>query len=85
MKLLLAPLTVTYQELFPLTVCDINNTECMVYRCPYCPESNTLLQIFCLILLEISNDDEIIEFSQWTTTDRRNLTIKKLLIKMLTL
>ena len=42
MKLLLAPLNVTYQELFPLIVCDINTKKGMVYRCPKCPESNTL-------------------------------------------
>ena len=33
-KLLLAPLNVNYQKLFPLIVCDINNKECMVHRCP---------------------------------------------------
>ena len=46
MKLLLAPLNVTYQGIFPLIVCDINNKEYMVHRCPNCPESNTLLQDF---------------------------------------
>ena len=42
MKLFLAPLNVTYLELSPLIVCDINNKESMVHRCPSCPESNTL-------------------------------------------
>ena len=34
MKSLLSSSNVTYQELIPLTVCDINNKECMVHRCP---------------------------------------------------
>ena len=73
MKLLLAPLNVTYQELFPPIVCDINNKECMVHRCPNCPESNTLLQDFLFHATGDFDDDDVIEFSQWTTTDRSNL------------
>ena len=68
MKLLLAPLNVTFQELFPLIVCDINNKECMVHRCPSCPESNTLLQDFLFHTIG-DCDDDVIEFSQWTTND----------------
>ena len=52
-ELLLAPLNVTYYDLPPLVVCDINNKECKVHRCRNCPESNTLLQDFSFILLEI--------------------------------
>ena len=73
MKLLLAPLNVTYQELLLLIVCDINNKECMVHRCTSFPESNTLLQDF--FFHTIGNcDDDVIGFSQWTTTDQSNLT-----------
>ena len=68
MKLLLAPLNVTFQEPFPLIVCDINNKECMVHRCPSCPESNTLLQDFLFHTIG-DCDDDVIEFSQWTTND----------------
>ena len=84
MKLLLAPLNVTYQELFLLIVCDINNKECMVHRCPNCPKSNTLLQDFLFHTIadfddddddgDDDDDDDVIEFSQWTPTDRSNLT-----------
>ena len=79
MKLLVL-LNVTYQELFPLIVCDINNKECMVHRCPNCPESNTLLQDFLFHTIGDFDDDDddddadVIELSQWTTTDRSNLT-----------
>ena len=75
MKLLLALFNVTYQELFPLTVCDINNKECMVHRCPNCPESNTLLEGFLFHTIgDFDDEDDVIEFSQWTTTDRSHLT-----------
>ena len=87
MKLLLAPLNITYQELFPLIVCNINNKECMVHRYPNCPESNTLLQYFLFNAIGDFDDDDVIEFSQWTTTDQNNLTftIQKLLMSMLTM
>ena len=87
MKLLLAPLNITYQELFPLIVCNINNKECMVHRYPNCPESNTLLQDFLFNAIGDFDDDDVIEFSQWTTTDQNNLTftIQKLLMSMLTM
>ena len=73
MKLLLAPLNVTYQKLFPLIVYDINNKECIVHRCPDYPESNTLLRDF-LFHTTGDCDDDVIEFFQWTTTGRSNLT-----------
>ena len=75
MKLLLALLNVTCQELFSLIVCDIDNKECMVHRCPNRPELNTLLQDFLFHAIgDFDDDDDVIEFSQWTTTDRSNLT-----------
>ena len=67
MKLLLTPSNVTCQELFPLTVCDINNKECMVHRYQNCPDSNTLLQEF--LFYTIGDFVDVIEISQWTTTD----------------
>ena len=60
-KLLLAPLNVTYQELFPLIVCDINNKECMVHRCPNCPESKTLLQDFLFHTIGDFDDDDDVQ------------------------
>ena len=58
------------QELFPLIVSDVNNKEYMVYRCPNCPESNTLLRDFLFHTIGGCDDDDVIEFSQWTITDR---------------
>ena len=74
MRLLLALLNVTCQELFPLIVCDIDNKECMVHRCPNRPELNTLLQDFLFHAIgDFDDDDDVIEFSQWTTTNQSNL------------
>ena len=56
MKLLLAPLNVPYQELFPLVACDMNNKECMVHRCPNCPD--TLLQDFLFHTIGDFDDDD---------------------------
>ena len=72
MKLLLASFNVTYQEQFPFIVCDINN-EYMIHICPNCPASNTLLQHFLFHTIG-DFDNDVIEFSQWATTDRSNLT-----------
>ena len=47
----------------------------MVHRCPNCPESNTLLQDFLVHAIgDFDDDDDIMEFFQWTTTDSSNLT-----------
>ena len=46
----------------------------MAHRCPNCLESNTLLQDFLFHAIRDFDDDDVIEFSQWTTTDRSNLT-----------
>ena len=74
MELLLAPLNVTCQELFPLIICDIVNEECLVHRCSNCLKSNALLQDYMFHTTGDFDDDDVIEFSQWTTADRSNLT-----------
>ena len=74
MKLLLAPLNVINQGLLPFIVCDINNKKCMLHRCSNLPESNTLLQDFLFHIIGDFDENDVIEFSQWTTTDRSNLT-----------
>ena len=63
MKLLLVPLKFTYQELFPPLICDINNKECMVHRCPNCPASNTPLQDFLFHTIGNFDDEGVTEFS----------------------
>ena len=52
----------------------IKNKECMEHKYPNCPESNTLLQDFLFNTIEDFDDEDVIEFSQWTVTDWYNLT-----------
>ena len=73
MKLVLAPINVTYHDLFPYIVCDVNSKECMVHRCSNCPDSNISLKDYLLSFIGDFDADDVIEFSQWTTTDRSNL------------
>ena len=77
MKLLLAPVNISYQELLPLIVYDINNKKYTVHRCPNCPKSNTLLQYFLFNTIGDFDDDDVTEFFLWTTTDRSNFTHHK--------
>ncbi|XP_047123804.1 uncharacterized protein LOC124806738 [Hydra vulgaris] len=77
LKLLLHPLGVTYKELLPYIVCDITNKDCMMRKCEKCPATmSALVEKLYDILGEFEDDDEI-EFDQWTTTDRSNLTHNK--------
>ena len=39
MKLILAPLGVSHTELYEFLVCDINSKECVIHKCPNCPET----------------------------------------------
>ena len=83
MKLLLAPVNITYQELLPLIVCDINNKKYTVHRCPNCPKSNTLLQYSLFNTIgdfdddDDDDDDDVTEFFLWATTGRYNFTHHK--------
>ena len=72
-KLLLIPTGTTYKELFKFIVCDTEDRECMVQRCPNCPQSPGNLREFLFDLMEDHEQDDMIEFQQWTTTDRSNL------------
>ena len=59
----------------------------MVHRCPNCPVLSTLLQdVLFHTIGDFDDDDDVIELSQWTTTDQSNLTHHtELLMSMLTL
>ena len=77
MKLLLAPMNITYKDLMKYIVCDTSRRDCMIHRCPNCPKSLKPLEEFLYDTLEEFEDAEVIEFSQWTTTDRSTLTTQK--------
>lgn len=77
LKLLLHPVGVTYKDLFPYIVCEVNNKDCMMRKCCNCPTTtDALVEKLNELIGEFEDDDEI-EFDQWTTTDRSNLTHHK--------
>jgi len=66
-------MSLNYKDLFKFIVCDLDNKECMVKRCPKCPATvDPLIEHLKMVMGETEEDD-IIEFSQWTTTDRSTL------------
>ena len=74
MKLILAPLGVSHTELYEFLVCDINNKKCVIHRCPNCPENTEMLESKLYELIGDYYDETVIEFGQWTSKDRANLT-----------
>ena len=72
-KLLLSPINLNYKDLLKFIVCDLDKKECMVQRCPQCPATtDSLIEQLKTAIGEFEEDDTI-EFSQWTTTDRSTL------------
>ena len=73
MKLILALFGVSHTELYEFLVCDINNKEFVIHRCPNCPENTEMLESKLYELIGDYDDETVIEFNQWTSTDRENL------------
>ena len=74
MKLILVPLGVSHTELYEFLVCDINSKECMIHKCPNCPANTEMLESKLYELIDDYDDETVIEFNQWTSTYRANLT-----------
>ena len=55
-----------YKDLMARVVCDVDNKICMVHRCNNCPGKEALSDFLRTVL----NDDEVITYQQWETTDR---------------
>ena len=45
----------------------------MIHRCPNCPENTEMLESKLYELIGDYDDETVIEFNQWTSTDRANL------------
>ena len=61
----------SYKDLMNFIVCDIDDRECMVHRCPKCPGKDALIDFVTKEISEI--DDEVVHFQQWQSTDRPTL------------
>ena len=62
-----------HTELYEFLVCDINSEECMIYRCPNCTENTEMFESKLYELIGDYDHETVIEFNQWTSTDRANL------------
>ena len=67
-----------------MIVCNRENKQCMVHRCPQCPGINPLIKYLNDSLLQLDPDNKSdneedniqISFKQWTTTDRTELVAR---------
>lgn len=64
-------LNTPYQDLLHKLVCDLQSEECMLHRCPNCPDVSVIREY--LMQLEIMETKDIIVFKQWIHTDRESL------------
>ena len=73
MKLILAPLGLSHTEIYEFLVCNINSKVCLLHRRPNFPENTEMLESKLYELTGDYDDETVIEFYQWTSTDRANL------------
>lgn len=64
-------LSMPYQELLLKQVCNLESEECMLHRCPRCPDEAALRDF--LMGLDYFGTKETITFKQWLHTDRSSL------------
>ena len=77
MKLLVAPVRLDYKYLIQYLVFDTENQNCMIRRCKDCPNIVVGLQRVVKESLQDCGEGSIIQFSQWTTTDRSTMVIQQ--------
>ena len=61
-----------YKEMISALVCDVENRDCVIHRCQYCPGSACLRNTLIEKLSEI-DENETLLVEQWTSTDRADL------------
>ena len=71
--LLLLPLGISYKELIPFFVCAIGLKDCMMRRCEKCLETSNALRDHLYEIVGDYDEEDEIEYKQWTTTDRSTL------------
>ncbi len=67
-----------HKSLMTKLVCDVNERNCMLYRCEKCPGSDSLREHLKSVFSErsIEEDDEL-TFKQWTHTDGTRLITRQ--------
>ena len=66
-----------------LLVCDTNSKECMIHRCPNCPDTSNLTTYLTNLLIDIewSSDDKEIDADYEINVDRSQLVQQSLPVK----
>jgi len=62
----------TYKDFFPFLVCNVQNKICMVHRCQNCPGIDGLQDKLKEMFPNL-DDDELVQFQQWQSTDRTQI------------
>ena len=71
------PIKVNYKELLERISCNLDNRNCMLRNCNNCPNVEILKEYIIELFNENNyNDDDIIKYRQWITTDRSELLIQ---------
>ena len=79
----------SYHELLDMLVSDRNSKECMIHRCPDCPDPSKLFEYLTEQIIGYDEEDdaegdiiddnsEQISFQQWVSTDRSELITQTL-------
>ena len=69
----LQPLGITYKDLIPYFVCDTDNKNCMMRRCNKCLHYSETLKNHLYEIIGDYNENDEIEYKQWTTADRSTM------------
>jgi hypothetical protein len=67
-----------YRDLMEMIVCNRDNVECMLHRCPLCPGIAALKEF---LTAKFDNSDKEITINQWQHTDRTTLINQKINIE----
>jgi hypothetical protein len=70
-----------YHQCIDKIVCSSSNKSCMIHRCEKCPGLNSLEQFLHSQLDEDNDQDDLISFNQWVTTDRTTLVMHQMTVE----
>ena len=61
------------KDLIKMLVCNVENSECMLWHCDNCPSDDALIEYLTAKLSKGYNLEEEIIISQWANTDRTEM------------
>ena len=66
-----------YRQIMEMCVCDVDSNDCMMGHCDDCLNPSVLKSFLRRKLLKTIDPDETVQFSQWVSSDRSQLSKKK--------